>query len=121
MYIYSVQAIGNNLLFENDLGVASASIISARTYKGQSLALTQTEILRQRWRTDVSLQLYNQKDNLDARMTRITPSLKLSYRMTDSVNFDAEGGIESTHTSSPTQDQKSTRKYIYVGYRWDFQ
>ncbi|MCG6934130.1 MAG: hypothetical protein LJE57_10860 [Gallionella sp.] len=121
MYIYSAQAIGNNLLFENDLGVASASIISARTYKGQSLALTQTEILRQRWRTDVSLQLYHQKDNLDTRMTRITPSLRLSYRMTESVNFDAEGGIEDIHITSPTQDQKSTRKYIYVGYRWDFQ
>jgi tetratricopeptide (TPR) repeat protein len=121
MYIYSVQAIGNNLLFENDLGVASASIINAQTYKGQSIALTQTELLRQRWRMDVSLQLYNQKDNLDARMTRITPSLRLSYRMTESVNFDAEGGIEDIHVSSPTQDQKSARKYIYVGYRWDFQ
>lgn len=121
MYIYSAQAIGNNLFFENDLGVASASIITAKTYKGQSLTLTQTENLRLRWRMDVSLQLYNQKDNFDARMTRITPSLKLSYRMNESVNFDVEGGIENTHITSTTQDQKVSRRYIYVGYRWDFQ
>ena len=120
MYIVTAQAIGNNLLLENDLGVASASYISAQTYKGQSLAFTQTETFRQRWRLDVSLQLYNQKDNLDVRMTRVTPSLKLSYRMNESMSFDGEGGIENTHNSSPIKDEKTRRYYIYTGYRWDF-
>ncbi len=121
VYIYSAQLIANSLLLENDLGLASASIINAQTYKGQSLTLTQTETLRQRWRLDVSLQLYNQKDNTDVHQTRITPSLKLSYRWNESVNFDAEGGIEDTHTTSTSQDQKVRRKYVYLGYRWDFQ
>jgi tetratricopeptide (TPR) repeat protein len=120
MYILTAQAIGNNLLLENDLGVASASYINARTYKGQSLAFTQTETFRQRWRLDVSLQLYNQKDNLDVHMTRVTPSLKLSYRMNESMSFDTEGGIENTHNSSPIKDEKIRRYYIYIGYRWDF-
>ena len=120
MYILTAQAIGNNLLLENDLGVASASYISAQTYKGQSLAFTQTETFRQRWRLDVSLQLYNQKDNLDVHMTRITPSLKLSYRMNESMSFDGEGGVENTHNSSPITDEKTRRYYVYIGYRWDF-
>jgi tetratricopeptide (TPR) repeat protein len=121
MYILTVQAIGNSLLLENDLGVASASYISAQTYKGQSLAFTQTETFRQRWRLDVSLQLYNQKDDLDVHMTRITPSLKLSYRMNESMSFDGEGGVENTHNSSPINDERIRRYYVYVGYRWDFQ
>jgi len=121
MYILTAQAIGNSLLFENDLGVASASYISAQTYKGQSLAFTQTETFRQRWRLDVSLQLYNQKDNLDVHQTRVTPSLKLSYRMNESMSFDGEGGIEDTHNSSAIRDEKTRRYYVYTGYRWDFQ
>ncbi len=121
MYIYTAQAIGNNLLLENDLGVASASYVDAQTYKGQSLAFTQTETFRQRWRLDVSLQLYNQKDNLDVHQTRITPSLKLSYRMNESMSFDGEGGVEDTHNSSPIKDEKTRRYYVYTGYRWDFQ
>ena len=121
MYIYTAQAIGNSLLLENDLGVASASYINAQTYKGQSLAFTQSETFRQRWRLDISLQLYNQKDNLDVRMTRVTPSLKLSYRMNESMSFDSEGGIESTHNSSTIKDEKIRRYYIYIGYRWNFQ
>jgi tetratricopeptide (TPR) repeat protein len=120
MYIVTAQAIGNNLMLENDLGVASASYINAKTYKGQSLAFTQTETFRQRWRLDVSLQLYNQKDNLDVHMTRVTPSLKLSYRMNESMSFDGEGGIENTHNSSPIKDEKTRRYYVYIGYRWDF-
>jgi hypothetical protein len=121
IYILTVQALGNNLLLENDLGVASASYISAQTYKGQSLAFTQTETFSQRWRLDVSLQLYNQKDNLDVHMTRITPSLKLSYRLNESMSFDGEGGIEDTHNSGPITDEKTRRYYVYTGYRWDFQ
>jgi hypothetical protein len=121
IYIISAQAIGNNLFLENDLGLVSASYINARTYKGQSLAVTQSDTLRQRWRLDASLLLYNQNDNLGVRQTRITPSLKLNYRMNESMSFDVEGGIESTHTTSSTQDQKVTRRYVYLGYRWDFQ
>ena len=120
-YIVTAQAIGNSLLYENDLSLASASYINAQTYKGQSLMFTQVETFRQRWRLDVSLQLYNQRDNLDVHMTRVTPSLKLGYRMNESMSFDAEGGIEDTHNSSAIKDEKTRRQYIYVGYRWDFQ
>jgi tetratricopeptide (TPR) repeat protein len=120
MYIYTAQAIGNNLLLENDLGVASASYINAQAYNGESLAFTQTETFRQRWRLDVSLQLYNQRDNLDVHMTRVTPSLKLSYRLNESMSFDGEGGVENTHNSSAFNDEKIRRYYVYMGYRWDF-
>ncbi|MCR4305007.1 MAG: hypothetical protein NUV63_12435 [Gallionella sp.] len=119
-YIYSAQAIGNSLLSESDLGVASASYIDARSYKGQSLAYTQVETFRQRWRLDVSLQLYNQKDSFGVHQTRITPSFKLSYHLSDSVSLDGEGGIEDTRTASATTNEKIRRKYVYLGYRWDF-
>jgi len=121
IYIYSAQAIGNNLLLENDLGLVSANYINAPTYKGQSLALTQSDTLWQRWRLDASLLLYSQNDSQSVHETRITPSLKMNYRMNESMSFDFEGGIEDTHTSSSTQDQKVRRKYFYMGYRWDFQ
>jgi tetratricopeptide (TPR) repeat protein len=121
MYIYTLQAIANSIFRENDLGVASASYINAQTYNGQSLSFTQTETLQQNWRLDVSLLLYNQKDNLGVHMTRVTPSLKLGYRLNESVSFNAEGGIEDTHNTGAIQTQTIRRKYVYIGYRWDFQ
>ena len=120
-YSYSVQATGNSLFRENDYGVASASYTSSKTYKGQSLSFTQVETLRQSWRVDMSVLFYYQTDVLGTRQTQIRPSLKLNYRVNDSVNLEGEGGFEKIHTRSTTQNDKTRRKYFYVGYRWDFQ
>ncbi len=120
IYNYSLQATGNNLFFENDLGVVGASYIQAQSYKAQSLAFNQVETFRQYWRLDLSLLLYNQKDNVGTRQTKFIPSLKLNYRLNDSITFEGEGGIEANHTSSATLDDKTRRKFFYAGYRWDF-
>ncbi len=119
-YSYSIQATGNNLLLENDYGVVNATYTSSKTYTGQSLAFTQVETLRQYWRIDMLLLLYNQVDDFGTHTTQIRPSLKLNYRWNDSVNLEGEGGIEQIHTSSAIQDDKTQRKYFYIGYRWDF-
>ena len=120
IYTYSAQAIGNNLLFKNDLGVISTSYAHAQTYGAQSLSFTQVQTFRDKLRMDVSLQFYNQKDYLDVRQTRFTPSVKLGYRFTESVSLDGEGGIENTRTTSPTNTEQVKRTYFYLSYRWDF-
>lgn len=119
-YMYSIQAMANNLFLENDLSVASANYIDAQTYNGRSVTLTQVETFRQNWRVDVSLQHYSQKDNFGIKQTKITPSLKLSYHLNDSVSLEGEAGIEDTRTDSAMQSDKTRRRYFFVGYRWDF-
>lgn len=119
-YIFSVQAMGNNLLFENDLGVASASYINARTYSARSLSFTQVETFFERWRVDVALQMNQQNDNFGVSTTRVIPSFKLGYQMNESVSLESEGGIEFTNNTSAIQQEKTRRRYFYVGYRWDF-
>lgn len=119
-YTVSVQAVGHNLLLENDLGVASVSYTKAPTYKAQSVAFTQVETFRQNWRLDLALQLSSQTDNLNVRVTKVMPNLKLSYRMSDMMSFEGEGGLEDSHTTSSTQDSKTRRSYFSMGYRWDF-
>ena len=120
IYVYSAQAIGNNLLFKNDLGVVNASYLDAKTFKGRSLSFNQVTTWREYWRLDLALQLYSQNDSLGTRQMRITPNMKVSYRLNDSVSFEAEGGIEETRTNSVTQSDKIRRRYFFVGYRWDF-
>lgn len=119
-YMYTVQAIANNLLMENDLNVISASYVDDHRFKGRSLLFNRVETLRKNWRLDMSLQLYTQSDPLGVHQTRITPSLKLNYHLNDAVSLEGEGGLEDTHTYSATQNDKTRRRYFYVGYRWDF-
>lgn len=119
-YTYTMQAIANNLFIENDLSVISASYVDDPRFKGRSLLFNRVETLRQNWRLDMSLQLYAESDVSGVITKRITPSLKLNYHLSDSVSLEGEGGIEDTHTYSATQNDKTRRKYFYVGYRWDF-
>jgi hypothetical protein len=119
-YSYSVQVTGKNLFLENDYGVVNATYTSSKTYKGQSLAFTQVETLRQNWRVDVMLMFYNQNDVFGTNQKQIRPSLRVNYRLNNSVNLEGEGGIEQINTSSAFQNDKTRRRYFYVGYRWDF-
>ena len=119
-YTYTMQAIANNLFIENDLSVISASYVDDPRFKGRSLLFNRVETLRQNWRLDMSLQLYAESDVSGVDTRRVTPSLKLNYHLSDSVSVEGEGGIENTHTYSATQNDKTRRKYFYVGYRWDF-
>jgi len=120
-YIYTMQAIANSLFIENDLSVISASYVDDNRFKGRSLTFSRVETLRKYWRLDMALQLYNQSDISGVHQMRITPSLKLNYHLNDRISLEGEGGIEDTHTYSATQDDKTRRRYFYVGYRWDFQ
>ncbi len=119
-YALSGQAIGNNLFFENDVGIANATLTKTPTSTGQSLLFTQVQTFKTKWRLDVSLFLYNQNSTFDTHQTQVRPSLTVNYRMDDSWNFTAEGGIEQYHISSANANDTTRRKYFYVGYRWDF-
>ncbi|MBI3902151.1 MAG: outer membrane protein assembly factor BamD [Nitrosomonadales bacterium] len=118
--IYSIQVAGNSLLFDNDLGVASISYTNANTYKAKSLSFSQTATFRQNWQLDIALQHYTENNNLSEHITRISPGLKLSYRMKGTLNFESGAGFVQTHTRSPTIDNRTRRKYFNLGYRMDF-
>ncbi len=119
-YALSGQVIGNNLIFKNDVGIANATLTKTPTSTGQSLIFTQVSTINTRWRIDVSLFLFSQKSTSDAHQTQIRPSLTVNYRLSDSWNFTAEGGIEQNKATSTNATDTTRRKYFYAGYRWDF-
>lgn len=120
-YSYSVQATVNGVFRQGDFGLVNATYSTASSYSGQSLLFTQVEPLPQNWRVDTMLLLYSQATNTGTHQTQIRPSLRLNYRLNNSVNLEGEGGIEQTHVKSAAQDDTTRRKYFYLGYRWDFQ
>jgi tetratricopeptide (TPR) repeat protein len=120
-YTVTIQVVGNDLLFENELGIASASYAKANTYKAETLTFSQVETFGQNWRLDLVFQLYNEINVLNGNTTTISPTLKLSYQMSPSKHFELAGGYLQTHTSNTILDVKTRRRFINLGYRWDFQ
>ncbi len=120
-YAWSAQAIGNNLLWDNDLGIANYSYSSSVGSKGHTLSFSQVVTFKEKWRTDTSLSLSRTSSNDDTLSTQLRPSLTLNYRKSDRLSFSGEGGVEYFHSSGAnSSDSKTFRKYFFLGYRWDF-
>ena len=128
----SFQGIGNNLLQKNDLFVANLGFFLARNtaapYTASSLTFNYVMIPSDKWRYDGSMRFYVQRNDpnsfepLHTTQTRISPSLRASYRLRNNLNFEIEGNIEYDRNSdtSASGQSRSTVKFIYAGYRWDW-
>lgn len=119
-YIYSAQVIGTNLLFNNDLGIASVSYTNASTYNAKTLSFSQLATFRDNWQLNISLQLYNEHKNSGGSISRINPSFRLNYRMSQTLNFEAGAGLALTNTRNSASNDKTRGRYFNLGYRWDF-
>jgi len=119
-YIYTAQLIGTNLLFNNDIGLASFSYTNASTYNAKTLTFSQLATFRDIWQLNFSLQYYTEHNNLGTRISRITPNFRLNYRMSKTMNLEFEAGITDAQSSSSTLENKTQSKNISLGYRWDF-
>jgi hypothetical protein len=119
-HVVSGQALGNNLMLANDTAVFSTSLILAPLYRGQAYNLTYV-VPKNAWRFDGTLRYYAQHDTQEQRQTRLSPSLKVSYRWFDRLSVELESGRERFDETGPVRETHSTRWYVYGGYRLDFQ
>lgn len=124
-FVYTLQAIANGLLTDkHDISVLSLSYLTGGNYDGTSLSFNNRAVYRDRWTLDWALRYYQQTDNLGGSLNRITPQIRVGYRWRDSLTFEAEVGVEKTHSDAVvaggTQSEDTTRYFYTVGYRWDF-
>lgn len=134
-FSYTGQVIGASVLRENDTLSLSASAIrgknppivsppptgdSSTSYTGYALTATHAWPISDRWRMDTALSWYSQKDNLDTKLRRLAPTMRVSYRVRDSLSLEAQAGTENSNNNSLSVSDKSKRHFFYIGYRWDF-
>jgi hypothetical protein len=118
-HVFSIQAIGNNLVYANDVGVLNGSYIQGANYKGQALGGNYVFLQGDAWRLDTSLRYYTQTDDQEQKQVRLSPSLRLSYRW-NPVTLETEIGAEDVRVDGPVRTERSNRKYLFLGYRVDF-
>lgn len=119
-HVVSGQAIGNSVFRSNDVAVANVNLIFSPTFKGQAYGLNYVIQLLDSLRLDGSLRFYTQEDDLGEKQTRLNPSLRITYRVKNQLTLECEAGNETARTDGPTRKDRSDRRYIYFGYRWDF-
>jgi hypothetical protein len=68
-----------------------------------------------------SIRYYTQTDNTQTKISRISPGLRLSYKLSDRANLMAETIYETSQTDGLSNHETSQSWFFYVGYRYDFQ
>jgi tetratricopeptide (TPR) repeat protein len=119
VYTTSAQLIGTAVFGASDVFVANASHLRGSLLSGTSLGVTE-RLQFDRWVFEPSLRYYRQRDSNDVRITRWAPSMKLGYRAAERLTLEAEATLERTRTVGPAVDDDTTRRFYFVGYRWDF-
>jgi hypothetical protein len=121
-YNVSVQVTGSNLYSARDINGFNISYITSDLMQGTQLAYNNlTGIWGSAGSLEPSIRYYTQTDNTDTRLVRISPGLRLSYKLSPRASLMGETIYEMSQTDGPTNHETSSSVYFYVGYRYDFQ
>jgi len=117
---YVAQAIGSQLYSRGDINVFSVTYLTSPNFRGHLFSYNNVSKLFERWTIEPSLRYYEQTDTFDVRLRRLTPGLRLTYRLGGSVYLESEYSQERSQTRSDVQEEETVRHFGYVGYRVDF-
>jgi hypothetical protein len=120
IWTYTGQVIGSNFPVENMTLVANASYITSQAYSAESVTINSLARLGPRLQVDGFVLLYHQKDSLDVDLYRVTPTIRMNYRILDNWTLEASGGLEKTLTRSDDLKDSTSRQFFFLGLRFDF-
>ena len=118
IWSYAAQMTGSKLYSSRDINVFSATYLRSPTFRGQLYSYNNVTAL-DTWTLEPSLRYYTQKDSFDVRLTRLTPLLRLTYRVREKITLETEFAWEKSRTVSPVQQEDTVRQFWYIGYRVD--
>jgi len=120
IWSYVFQAIGSRLYSSRDINVFSATRLTSPNFDGVLLSYNNVSVPFEGWTLEPSLRYYAQTDTLDIKLRRLTPGLRMTYRLRGSISLESEYTQERSRTTSPLQEEDSVHHFWYAGYRVDF-
>ena len=121
-YNVSFQLTGSNLYSSRDINGFNVSQITSDTLSGTQFAYNNlTGFMGTKLSLEPSIRYYTQTDNTQTKISRISPGLRVSYKLSDRASLMAEGIYETSQTDGLTNHETSESYFFYLGYRYDFQ
>jgi tetratricopeptide (TPR) repeat protein len=121
-YNVSFQLTGSNLYSSRDINGFNVSQVTSDTMNGTQFAYNNlTGFMGTRMSLEPSIRYYTQSDNTQTKVSRISPGLRVSYKLSDRASVMAEGIYETSQTDGVTNHESSESYFFYFGYRYDFQ
>jgi len=115
-----LQLIGSNLYSARDTHVFNLSYMTGPTYHGTLLSYNNLSTFGEKWQFEPSLKYYTQNDSTGATSKRLTPGLRVSYKLQTQLTVESELSYEQSESNSTGRVESSHRVTYYVGARYDF-
>jgi tetratricopeptide (TPR) repeat protein len=120
LWSLGAQMIGTNLYSTRDTHVLNVSFLSGPTYKGTLLSYNNLSGLSENVQLESAIRHYGQSETSGIKTTRITPSLRMTYRVIQQLSLVSEVAYEIARRNGPLVTEKSARTTYYIGGRYDF-
>jgi len=119
-YYFSLTAMGNNLIKQNDLIIIGARYSDTENSDKTSITANMRYPIYRYWRVNPRIKMEYRDKSDDTEQIIIEPSFRTTYRWKKQWNFDLEFGMEWTKHQLIDATEHSLLYYFYGGYRLDF-
>lgn len=120
LWAFGAQLIGSNLYSVRDTHVFNLSYMTGPTYHGTLLSYNNLSSLGEKWQLEPSIRYYTQNDTNGTSAKRLTPGVRVSYKLLTQLTMESELTYERSETNSTGRTESSNRVNYYLGGRYDF-
>lgn len=123
-YGLTLQLTGSNLYSKRDINNFNLSVLSTPMFNGVQLAYNNlTSILDNTVTVEPSIRVYSQRDAQEGTLMRVSPGIRLSYRLSKKASIMGESMLEhsksTNKTSAGLNNDTINSVFFYFGYRYD--
>jgi hypothetical protein len=118
---WTLQAIGTTLVPRmRDILVLNASVLNGRRVDGWQAGADYRFSPLEPLTIQPMYRYYRQEDSLGTRLLRHLPGMRVIYYLKERFSIEGEYALEKSKTTGTAVTDQSTRRFWYVGWRWDF-
>jgi len=117
----TAQLTGSNLYSLRDINTFSLSATHSPQFNGAQFSYSNLTGLRDGDVTlEPSIRLYGQNSTDGLKLMRVTPGMRVSYRVSRRASLIGESIVEYSKTDGPSGNDKTNSIFFYLGYRYEF-
>ena len=120
VWTFTGQAIGSGLTALQDILVLNVGFLSGNQLRAQNAGIDYRLLPLPSLTLEPTFAWYHQTDNQGQHLTRLSPGLRVSYRIFQRFAIEGQIALEHTSTSGNQIDETVNRYFYYIGWRWDF-
>jgi len=119
-FSYSMNLVGSRLLLKEDVAVLSVGRGTGPTFTSTNVGLTVRAPYSAKGYVNASVRWNKQSTTMGTDSDRLTPTLRLDYRLAKDITIEAEYQKEFSTTRGRDYGDDTNRDFYRVGWRWDF-